>query len=123
MRLIEQDTSYVEQRADAVQDIESHISDLQGVFGKLASLISDQRQDAVRIDENTSAALDAVEAGQGELLTTLNNLQVGLPAMRIPSLIALPDNFLLCSQSGKIFGMKVFAVLFMFAIFFIFFVL
>ena len=51
---------------------------------------------------------DAVEAGQGELLTTLNNLQVGLPAMRIPSLIALPDNFLLCSQSGKIFGMKVF---------------
>ena len=86
--------------ARVLKKIESHITDLQSVFGKLASLISDQRSDAMRIDENVGSALDSVEAGQGELLTTLNNL-----------------------QSGRLLGMKVFAVLMLFAIFFITFVL
>ena len=74
MRLVEPDTTCLEQRADAVESIESHITDLQSVFGKLASLISDQRSDAMRIDENVGSALDSVEAGQGELITTQTKL-------------------------------------------------
>ena len=46
------DLSYLTSRADAMQNIESTIVELGGIFSQLANMIKEQEEIMVRIDSN-----------------------------------------------------------------------
>lgn len=62
------DLSYLNSRADAMQNIESTIVELGGIFTQLAHMIKEQEEIMVRIDSNVEDAAMNVEAGHSELL-------------------------------------------------------
>lgn len=62
------DFSYLQSRADAMQNIESTIVELGGIFTQLANMIKEQEEIMVRIDSNVEDAAMNVEAGHSELL-------------------------------------------------------
>jgi len=62
------DTSYLQSRADAMQNIESTIVELGGIFNQLATMIKEQEEIMVRIDSNVEDAAINVEAGHSEIL-------------------------------------------------------
>ncbi|KAH0649361.1 hypothetical protein KY285_034609 [Solanum tuberosum] len=61
--------SYMQSRAEALQNAESTIHELGSIFNQLATLVSEQGEVAVRIDENMDDALTNVEGAQGALLS------------------------------------------------------
>ncbi|XP_022710082.1 syntaxin-5-like [Varroa jacobsoni] len=63
----EQD-SYLQQRADAMQSIESTIVELGGIFQQLAHMVKEQEEIMVRVDSNIENASLSVEAAHSELL-------------------------------------------------------
>lgn len=62
------DLSYLTSRADAVQNIESTIVELGGIFSQLANMIKEQEEIMVRIDSNVEDTAMNVEAGHQEIL-------------------------------------------------------
>merc|ERR1711997_735764 len=62
------DMSYLQSRADAMQNIESTIVELGGIFQQLAHMIKEQEEIMVRIDSNVEDAAMNVEAGHSEIL-------------------------------------------------------
>ncbi|POO04087.1 t-SNARE [Trema orientale] len=68
-----QDT-YMQSRAEALQNIESTIHELGNIFNHLATLVSQQGEIAIRIDQNTDETLTNVEGAQGQLLKYLNSI-------------------------------------------------
>ncbi|KAH0742257.1 hypothetical protein KY290_035300 [Solanum tuberosum] len=60
--------SYMQSRAEAFQNAESTIHELGSIFNQLATLVSEQGEVAVRIDENMDDTLTNVEGAQGALL-------------------------------------------------------
>ena len=93
-----QDT-YLSSRAEALQQVESTIVELGGMFQQLAHMVAEQGEMATRIDENVGDSLAAVDAGQAQLLKYLNTV-----------------------SSNRWLIVKVFAVLMAFLAFFIVFV-
>ncbi|OQR75014.1 syntaxin-5-like [Tropilaelaps mercedesae] len=63
----EQD-SYLQQRADAMQNIESTIVELGGIFQQLAHMVKEQEEMVTRIDSNIEDTSLSVEAAHSELL-------------------------------------------------------
>ena len=59
---------YLQGRADAVQNIESTVVELGGIFQQLALLVQEQQENVERIDSNVEDALLNVESGHDELL-------------------------------------------------------
>ena len=59
---------YLMSRADTMQNIESTIVELGGIFSQLAHMIKEQEEIMVRIDSNVEDAAMNVEAGHGEIL-------------------------------------------------------
>lgn len=59
---------YLLSRADTMQNIESTIVELGGIFSQLAHMIKEQEEIMVRIDSNVEDAAMNVEAGHGEIL-------------------------------------------------------
>lgn len=68
-----QDT-YMQSRAEALQNVESTIHELSSIFNQLATLVSQQGELAIRIDENMDDTLANVEGAQGALLKYLNSI-------------------------------------------------
>jgi syntaxin 5 len=60
--------SYINQRGEAIEAIERTISELGGIFGQLASMVSEQSEMIQRIDANTEDVVDNVQGAQRELL-------------------------------------------------------
>ncbi|CAK9312877.1 unnamed protein product [Citrullus colocynthis] len=68
-----QDT-YMQSRAEALQNVESTIHELSNIFNQLATLVSEQGEIAIRIDENMDDTLANVEGAQGALLKYLSSI-------------------------------------------------
>ncbi|KAL1532469.1 Syntaxin-32 [Salvia divinorum] len=66
--------SYMQSRAEALQNVESTIHELGSIFNQLATLVSQQGEIAIRIDENMEDTLSNVEGAQGALLKYLNSI-------------------------------------------------
>ncbi|KAK5824338.1 Syntaxin-32 -like protein [Gossypium arboreum] len=66
--------SYMQSRAEALQNVESTIHELGTIFNQLATLVSQQGELAIRIDENMDDTLANVEGAQGALLKYLNSI-------------------------------------------------
>ncbi|KAL6627316.1 hypothetical protein ACP70R_031042 [Stipagrostis hirtigluma subsp. patula] len=95
---VQQDT-YMQSRAEALQNVESTIHELSNIFTQLATMVSQQGELAIRIDENMDDTLANVEGAQGQLLKYLNSI-----------------------SSNRWLMMKIFFVLMVFLMIFIFFV-
>jgi len=66
--------SYMQSRAEALQNVESTILELSNIFTQLATMVSQQGELAIRIDENMDDTLANVEGAQGALLKYLNRI-------------------------------------------------
>ncbi|KAI3850417.1 hypothetical protein MKX03_031969 [Papaver bracteatum] len=66
--------SYMNSRAEALQNVESTIHELGNIFQQLATMVSQQGELAIRIDENMDDTLANVEGAQGALLKYLNGI-------------------------------------------------
>ena len=95
----DQDQNYATSRADAMQNVERTITELGGIFQQLATMVSEQGELAIRIDENVDDTLANVDNAQTQLLKYLNSI-----------------------SSNRWLIMKIFAVLISFFSFFIIFV-
>ncbi|XP_073312407.1 syntaxin-32-like [Primulina huaijiensis] len=65
---------YMQSRAEALQNVESTIHELGNIFNQLATLVSQQGEIAIRIDENMDDTVANVEGAQGALLKYLNSI-------------------------------------------------
>lgn len=68
LRADDQTDQYLQSRADTMQNIESTIVELGGIFSQLAHMIKEQEEIMVRIDSNVDDTAMNVEAGHGEIL-------------------------------------------------------
>ncbi|KAI4337382.1 hypothetical protein L6164_015806 [Bauhinia variegata] len=73
-QLVPLQDSYMQSRAEALQNVESTIHELSNIFNQLATLVSQQGEIAIRIDENMDDTLANVEGAQGALLKYLNSI-------------------------------------------------
>ncbi|KAI7745749.1 hypothetical protein M8C21_026355 [Ambrosia artemisiifolia] len=60
--------SYMQSRAEALHNVESTIHELGSIFTQLATMVSQQGELAIRIDENMEDTLANVEGAQGQLM-------------------------------------------------------
>jgi len=97
--MIEIKDDYLEQRADAVDDIQKMLGELGTMYTRLAGFVEGQGEDINRIDSNVSGALVSLTAGEKELQTALAR-----------------------QRSSQWLVVKVFGVLLTFAMFFVMFV-
>ena len=95
----DQDQNYATSRADAIHNVERTITELGGIFQQLATMVNEQGEMAIRIDENVEDVVANVDQAQGELLKYLNYI-----------------------SNNRWLAMKVFGVLMAFLMFFIVFV-
>ncbi|KAJ6311874.1 hypothetical protein OIU77_013598 [Salix suchowensis] len=91
--------NYTESRAVALHNVESTISELGGIFTHLATMVAEQGELAIRIDDNMDESLNNVENARGALLKNLNRI-----------------------SSNRWLMMKIFAVVIFFLVVFILFV-
>ena len=85
--------AYLASRAEALQQVERTIAELGGIFQQLATMVAEQGEMAIRIDENLDETTANVESAQAHLmryLTTVSSnrwliLKVAHGAARSPS--------------------------------------
>ncbi|XP_064403371.1 syntaxin-5-like [Halichondria panicea] len=99
MQLLEQQDTYIQERAEAMDNIHSTIVELGSIFRQLAEMVKEQEEQVVRIDANVSETQTNVEAAHTELLKYFQGI-----------------------TSNRWLMMKVFAVVIVFFIIFIVFV-
>lgn len=68
-----QDT-YMESRAEALHNVESTIHELSNIFTQLATMVSQQGEIAIRIDQNMDDTLANVEGAQTQLARYLSSI-------------------------------------------------
>lgn len=68
LQLIEENDSYIQSRADTMQNIETTIVELGGIFQQLATMVKEQEEMVQRIDANVEDTTLNVEAAHGEIL-------------------------------------------------------
>ncbi|XP_010527196.1 PREDICTED: syntaxin-32 [Tarenaya hassleriana] len=68
-----QDT-YMQSRAEALHNVESTIHELSNIFTQLATMVSQQGEIAIRIDQNMDDTLANVEGAQTQLARYLNSI-------------------------------------------------
>lgn len=73
-QLVPLQDSYMQSRAEALQNVESTIHELSNIFTQLATMVSQQGELAIRIDENMEDTLANVEGAQGQLVRYLNSI-------------------------------------------------
>jgi syntaxin 5 len=86
-------------RAEALHTVESTIHELSSIFTQLATMVSQQGEIAIRIDQNMEDTLANVEGAQSQLARYLNSI-----------------------SSNRWLMMKIFFVLIAFLMIFLFFV-
>lgn len=62
------ENTYIQARGEAIEAIERTINELGGIFGQLATMVSEQSEMIQRIDANTEDVVDNVEGAQRELM-------------------------------------------------------
>ncbi|KAI9819287.1 MAG: cis-Golgi t-SNARE syntaxin [Pycnora praestabilis] len=60
--------TYINARGEAIEAIERTIAELGGIFGQLATMVSEQSEMIQRIDANTEDVVDNVQGAQRELM-------------------------------------------------------
>jgi syntaxin 5 len=60
--------TYIQARGEAIEAIERTINELGGIFGQLATMVSEQSEMIQRIDANTEDVVDNVQGAQRELM-------------------------------------------------------
>ncbi|KAM7491940.1 hypothetical protein LguiA_034861 [Lonicera macranthoides] len=98
-QVVPRQENYTQSRAVALQNVESTISELGGIFTHLATMVATQGELAIRIDDNMEESLANVEGARSALLRHLNQI-----------------------SSNRWLLIKIFAILVIFMIVFIFFV-
>ncbi|KAL7253357.1 hypothetical protein ACSBR1_007813 [Camellia fascicularis] len=98
-QVVPRQESYSQSRAVALQNVESTISELGGIFTHLATMVAQQGELAIRIDDNMEESLTNVESARSALLRHLNQI-----------------------SSNRWLMIKIFAILIFFLMVFIFFV-
>ncbi|KMZ56202.1 putative Syntaxin [Zostera marina] len=73
-QLVSVHDTYMQSRSEALQNVESTIHELGNIFTQLATMVSQQGELAIRIDENMDDTLTNVEGAQGALLKYLNGI-------------------------------------------------
>lgn len=68
MVLYDESDNYVQQRAETMQNIESTIVELGGIFQQLAHMVKEQDEMVERIDSNVQDAELNIEAAHSEIL-------------------------------------------------------
>lgn len=74
LALVAPQDTYLSSRAQALQNVESTIVELGGIFNKLSEMVSQQGEMAIRIDENIEDTLSNVTGAQAQLLKYLNTI-------------------------------------------------
>ncbi|XP_048326274.1 syntaxin-31 isoform X3 [Ziziphus jujuba] len=98
-QVVPRQENYMQSRAVALHNVESTISELGGIFTHLATMVAQQGELAIRIDDNMDESLANVEGAHSSLLRHLNQI-----------------------SSNRWLLIKIFAVLILFLIVFLFFV-
>ncbi|MCL7038762.1 hypothetical protein MKW94_029565 [Papaver nudicaule] len=91
--------NYTQSRTVALQNVESTITELSGIFTQLATMVAHQGELAIRIDDNMDETINHVDGARSALLKHLNKI-----------------------SSNRWLLIKIFAVLIFFLIIFVFFV-
>ena len=99
---------YLHERAQAVQDIEAHMTELGSIFELLSTMITEQGEMIDRLDDNLDAAEVNVNMGYQEIVKYGQNVYE-------------MDKDLMSSFSNRSLIMKLFGVLIFFIIFFLIF--
>lgn len=99
MLLYDESDQYVQQRAETMQNIESTIVELGGIFQQLAHMVKEQEEMVERIDTNIQDVELNVEAAHSEILKYFQSV-----------------------SKNRWLMIKIFGVLIMFFIFFVLFV-
>lgn len=68
MIMYDESHNYVQERAETMQNIESTIVELGGIFQQLAHMVKEQEEMVERIDTNVQDAEMNIEAAHGEIL-------------------------------------------------------
>lgn len=98
-QVVPRQENYMQSRAVALHNVESTISELSGIFTHLATMVAQQGELAIRIDDNMDESLANVEGAHGALLRHLHQI-----------------------SSNRWLLIKIFAILILFLIVFIVFV-
>jgi len=73
-QLVPAQDTYLQSRAEALQNVERTITELGGIFQQLATMVAEQGEVAIRIDENMDDTLQNVDSAQAHLLKYLNRI-------------------------------------------------
>ncbi|KAK1270531.1 Syntaxin-31 [Acorus gramineus] len=73
-QVVPRQENYMQSRAVALQNVESTISELGGIFTQLATMVAQQGEIAIRIDDNMDESLMNVENARSALLQNLNRI-------------------------------------------------
>ncbi|KAF7816337.1 syntaxin-31 [Senna tora] len=98
-QVVPRQENYSQSRATALHNVESTITELSGIFTHLATMVAHQGELAIRIDDNMDESLANVEGAHNSLLRHLNQI-----------------------SSNRWLLVKIFAILILFLLIFIFFV-
>ncbi|XP_061343543.1 syntaxin-31 [Gastrolobium bilobum] len=98
-QVVPRQENYAQSRATSLHNVESTITELSGIFTHLATMVAHQGELAIRIDDNMDESLANVEGAHSSLLRHLNQI-----------------------SSNRWLLIKIFAVLILFLMIFIFFV-
>ena len=96
LQLIPDQQDYLQNRADAMSTVESHIVELGTVFNKLAGLVHEHREMVQRVEDNVDDANATIFQSMSVLTDTLENL-----------------------RSNRALALKLFSILVVFIVFFI----
>ncbi|KAI6654233.1 syntaxin-5 [Oopsacas minuta] len=77
MFLTDQSQSFYQDRAETMESIESTVQELAQIFRQLATMIQEQEEEVLRIDQNVTDVSANVEAAHMELLKYLRSLSSG----------------------------------------------
>ncbi|KAH7672906.1 syntaxin 5 protein [Dioscorea alata] len=99
-QVVPRQENYTQSRAVALQNVESTISELGGIFTQLATMVAQQGELAIRIDDNMDDSLTNIEGARSALLKHLTQI-----------------------SSNRWLLIKIFSILILFLLVFVFFVL
>lgn len=98
-QVVPRQETYAQSRAVALHSVESTITELGGIFTHLATMVAHQGELAIRIDDNMDESLANVESARSALLRHLNRI-----------------------SSNRWLLIKIFAIIILFLMIFVFFV-
>ncbi|GAV56771.1 Syntaxin domain-containing protein/SNARE domain-containing protein [Cephalotus follicularis] len=73
-QVVPRQENYTQSRAVALHNVESTITELSGIFTHLATMVAQQGELAIRIDDNMDESLANVEGARNSLLRHLNQI-------------------------------------------------